>query len=141
MTQLTPHSSDDEPERSPFDPLRHFDERGEYWWASEICEPLGYTWRRFPDVIERARLALQANGDDPDVHIVPKTGLSTDALGNPGREWRLTRYGAYTVVQGGDPIEFRQLAQDENREALAAIEEDRAFLIRLIRQHVGNGGL
>lgn len=102
MTQLTPHSLDDEPERSPFDPLRHFDERGEYWWASEICEPLGYTWRRFPDVIERARLALLANGDDPDVHIVQST-VPSSGPGLDRNEWRLTRYGAYTVVQGGDP--------------------------------------
>src|SRR5712691_8719014 len=81
--------------------LHHFDEQGEFWWASEICEPLNYTWRRFTDVINRAILAMTANGEDPSEHIASRTVPSV--TGRDQTDYRLSRYGAYVVVQSGDP--------------------------------------
>jgi hypothetical protein len=88
---------------SPFDALRHVDTRSEYWLALEITAPLGYTWRRFTDAIERGRIALQTNGQDPDLHIQFLTTPSGTQGGRPGSDYRMTREGVYATIQGADP--------------------------------------
>lgn len=88
-----------------FDKLRHEDENGEFWWARELAEPLGYTWRRFTDAIERARIAIDVNGEEPDIHIHGWTQPSNQGRGAGATrtDYRVTRYGAYAIIQGGDP--------------------------------------
>ncbi len=90
---------------SLFDALRHEDENGEFWWARELAEPLGYTWRRFTDAIERARIALEVNDEDPNIHILGWTQPSNQGRGAGATrtDYRVTRYGAYAIIQGGDP--------------------------------------
>jgi DNA-damage-inducible protein D len=90
---------------SSFDALRRVDERGEYWSARELVTPLGYTWRRFADAIERGRIALEANGQVPDDHIRSWTTPSKIERGNggPRSDYRMTREGVYATIQGADP--------------------------------------
>ena len=88
---------------SPFDALRHVDERGEYWLAREIASPLGYTWRRFADAIERGRIALRVNNQDPDIHIELWTTPSIDPRASKRTDYRMTREGVDVTIQGGDP--------------------------------------
>lgn len=88
---------------SLFDELRHEDENGEFWWARELANPLGYTWRGFSEAVARARTAVEVNGDDPDIHI--RTWKSSSKSIGPKEivDYRVTRYGAYAIIQGGDP--------------------------------------
>lgn len=91
---------------SPFDALKRTDEHGEYWSAREVAGPLGYTWRRFADAIERGRIALQANGQNPDEHIRSWTApskINGRGNGGPGLDYHMTREGVYATIQGGDP--------------------------------------
>lgn len=89
---------------SPFDALRRFDEHGEHWMAREITEPLGYTWRRFTDAIERGRTALRVNGQDPDLHIRQRSEPSNGfGRAETRTDFRMTREGVYATIQGGDP--------------------------------------
>ncbi len=102
MTELVPPNGN-----SPFDALRHEDEEGPYWLAREICGPLGYTWRRFTDAIDRGRIALKMNGQDPEMYIRLWTTPSTDNglySGERARtDYRMTREGVDATIQGGDP--------------------------------------
>jgi len=90
--------------RSPFDALKRTDERGEHWSAREVAEPLGYTWRGFSDAIERGRIALGVNGQDPDIHIqrwkAPSNGVGR---AETRTDYRMTREGVYATIQGADP--------------------------------------
>lgn len=89
---------------SPFDALRRLDADGEHWMAREVNGPLTYTWRGFTDAIERGRIALRTNGQDPDIHIKewnkPSNGFGR---GRTQTDYRLTREGVYAIIQGGDP--------------------------------------
>lgn len=87
----------------PFDALRRVDEQGEHWMAREIAEPLGYTWRGFTDAIERGRIALRVNGQNPDLHIEFRKTPSGTQGGRPGSDYRMTREGVYATIQGADP--------------------------------------
>jgi hypothetical protein len=89
---------------SLFDALRHEDENGEFWWARELVKPLGYTnWRRFEEAIERGAAALLANGEFPEPHIKTLTAPSKSPGPKSMKDYRLTRYGVYAVIQGADP--------------------------------------
>ena len=48
-----------------FDAIRHLDDDGkEYWFARELYPLLGYTtWRRFTEVVDRAKNRLRRNED------------------------------------------------------------------------------
>lgn len=89
---------------SPFDVLKRTDDRGEHWSAREVAGPLGYTWRGFTDAIERGRIALRVNGQDPDIHIqrwkAPSNGVGR---AETRTDYRMTREGVYATIQGADP--------------------------------------
>ena len=99
MTEITTSAGG-----SLFDALRHEDENGEFWWARELVKPLGYTnWRRFEEAIERGAAALLANGEFPEPHIKTLTAPSKSPGPKSMKDYRLTRYGVYAVIQGADP--------------------------------------
>lgn len=54
-----------------FEGIKHINEYGEeYWLARELQPILEYTqWRRFEDAIERAKLACENSGFNPDDHF------------------------------------------------------------------------
>ena len=54
-----------------FESIKHINEYGqEYWLARELQPVLEYSqWRRFEEAIQRAKLACQNSGFDPDDHF------------------------------------------------------------------------
>lgn len=90
-----------------FDAIRHFDENGvEYWLARELYPMLGYTtWRRFCEVVERAKEACKTSGIPPKDHF--DNAVKMIELGKGGQrqveDIALSRYACYLIVQNGDP--------------------------------------
>lgn len=89
-----------------FEEIRHIDENGgEYWLARELSEVLDYSeWRNFTKVIDKAMLACQnsgynVSGNFVDANKIVPTGVSTKKV----KDYRLSRYACYLIVQNGDP--------------------------------------
>lgn len=95
MTGLTKQDA------NPFESIKRKDSDGEYWSARELMPMLGYErWESFADAVDRARVAAENAGTDPELHA---SGLR-EASGRTTRaNFRLTRYGAYLVAMNGDP--------------------------------------
>lgn len=91
---------------SPFDSIKHEDERGEYWLARELQGPLGYIeWRKFQASIERARIACKNSGYDTRDHFGGTAKMVR--LGSSAQreliDYRLSRYACYLIAMNGDP--------------------------------------
>ncbi len=90
-----------------FDAIRHLDDDGrEYWFARELYPLLGYTtWRRFSEVLARARSACntlnikESDHFDSVVKMVPLGSGSERKV----EDVALSRYACYLIVQNGDP--------------------------------------
>lgn len=116
-------------DQSPFDALRKYDERGEYWSARDLMKPLGYAqWRNFADPIERARLSMSVNEQNPDVHVEVLAGARKNSTGRPGDDYRLTREGAYAVVQNCD-IRKAEVAQAHGYFRTRTIEAEQGMVL------------
>ena len=95
----TPFVSDDEE-------IKHFREDGtEYWSARELGSALEYVqWRNFEKVIKRAMIACENSGhsveaDFAEVSKIVEAGATT----KPTKDYELSRYACYLIVQNGDP--------------------------------------
>jgi len=77
----------------------------EYWFARELQLVLDYTqWRRFSEVIERAKIACETSGIDVADHFAnvgKKVLLGSGAIRKVD-DVALTRYACYLVAQNGD---------------------------------------
>jgi DNA-damage-inducible protein D len=79
---------------------------GEYWPARELATVLDYAkWENFSKVIGRAMLACRNSGFDvadhfPDVRKMVDIGSGTKRR---VKDYELTRYACYLIVQNGDP--------------------------------------
>jgi len=77
----------------------------EFWSARELAPVLEYTkWENFHKVIKRAMLACENSGrsivdDFPEVRKIVEAG----ATSKPVKDYELTRYACYLIVQNGDP--------------------------------------
>jgi len=77
----------------------------EYWSARELAPALEYNkWENFSKVIKRAMIACQNSGhmiegDFPEVRKIVEAG----ATSKPVKDYELTRYACYLIVQNGDP--------------------------------------
>lgn len=77
----------------------------EYWSARELASVLEYgKWENFSKVISRAMIACQNSGhviesDFPEVRKIVEAG----ATSKPIKDYELTRYACYLIVQNGDP--------------------------------------
>ena len=89
-----------------FEEIKHIREDGtEYWSARELAPALEYTqWRNFEKVIGRAMIACENSGhsvldDFAEVSKIVKAG----ATSKPTKDYELSRYACYLIVQNGDP--------------------------------------
>jgi DNA-damage-inducible protein D len=77
----------------------------ERWSARDLQQLMGYDqWRRFEEVIERAKEAVQASGFNHHDHFATSGKVMNG--GRWGRQqvkdYRLTRFGAYHIALAGD---------------------------------------
>ena len=89
-----------------FEDIKHFREDGsEYWSARELGPVLEYVkWENFSKVIGRAMIACENSGhsisdDFPEVRKIVEAG----ATSKPKKDYELSRYACYLIVQNGDP--------------------------------------
>ncbi len=90
-----------------FDDIKHIDENGcEYWFARELQKVLEYKdWRNFEKVINKAVISAKNSINSNEVWVVEvskpiKTGKGKEEL---IRDYRLSRYICYLIVQNADP--------------------------------------
>lgn len=126
--------------KSKFDELAHVDESTgiEFWYARELQAAFSYSqWRRFNEVIEKAKLSCNVSGNIVSNHFAD-VGKMVDLGSGATREIadvKLTRYACYLIAQNGDPrkeeIAFAQsyFAQQTRKQEL--IEEHMKNLQRL----------
>lgn len=93
-------------EYKKFEDIKHIREDGsEFWSARELADALEYTqWRNFSKVIERAMIACENSGHDVfyDFAEVSKI-VNAGATNKPIKDYELSRYACYLIVQNGDP--------------------------------------
>ncbi len=89
-----------------FESIKKIDENGfEYWIARELMSILGYsTWRRFEDVINRAKQSCINSRQFPQDHFVDTGNMTTIGHGIVRKldDYKLDRYACYLIAQGGD---------------------------------------
>ena len=77
----------------------------EFGSARELAPALEYTkWENFQNVIKRAMIACENSGhsvedDFPEVRKIVDAGITS----KPVKDYELTRYACYLIVQNGDP--------------------------------------
>ena len=77
----------------------------EFWSDRELAPALEYTkWENFQNVIKRAMIACENSGhsvedDFPEVRKIVDAGITS----KPVKDYELTRYACYLIVQNGDP--------------------------------------
>lgn len=95
-------------QESPFDALRLTREDGaEYWSARDLQGALGYVqWRRFHDVILRAKSSARNSGVSGLDDLFANAGKEVvhgDGAKQIHADVHLSRYAAYLVAMNGDP--------------------------------------
>ena len=89
-----------------FEDIKHIDENGNgYWIARELQNVLGYTqWRRFENVIEKAKIACNNSNVDIKEQFVDTDKLSINVNGGKRiiPDYKLSRYACYLIAQNGD---------------------------------------
>ena len=114
-------------EYKKFEDIKYIRSDGsEYWSARELALVLDYTqWRNFSKVIDRAMLACENSGHSvlDDFAEVSKI-VDAGATSKPIKDYELSRYACYLIVQNGDP-----------RKEVIALEQT-YFAIQTYRQEV-----
>lgn len=136
-----------------FDAIRHLDDDGrEYWFARELYPLLGYTtWRRFAEVVGRAKTACVAMKIELADHFDNVVKLIEAGKGaqREVEDIALSRYACYLIVQNGDPSKpiiaagqtyfavqtRRQELADEAAFAQLDEEHKRLLLRREMKEH------
>ncbi|MEY8336805.1 BRO family protein [Lachnospiraceae bacterium 62-35] len=81
------------------------EEASEFWSARELASGLDYNkWENFSKVIKRGMIACENSGhtiayDFPEVSKIVEAG----ATNKPVKDYELSRYACYLIVQNGDP--------------------------------------
>ena len=95
-----------EKEYKRFEDIKRLREDGSYYWsARELAPALEYSqWRNFSKVIGRAMIACDNSGhivsdDFVEVSKIVEAG----ATNKPVKDYELSRYACYLIVQNGDP--------------------------------------
>lgn len=91
---------------SLFESIKHINEYGqEFWYARELQIALEYKqWRRFESVIEKAMLTCKNAGFSSSKHFanVGKTSSMPNGGEKIIKDYALSRYACYLIVQNGD---------------------------------------
>lgn len=77
-----------------------------YWRARDLQAILGYVrWENFEKVIEKARMACESSGIDPDHQFLETTKMVTVGSGAQvaQRDLFLTKYACYLIAMNGEP--------------------------------------
>lgn len=89
-----------------FEDIKHTrDDGSEYWSARELASALDYIqWRNFEKVVKRAMIACENSGhsilnDFAEVSKIVEAGATNKTI----KDYELTRYACYLIVQNGDP--------------------------------------
>lgn len=94
-------------EYKQFEDIKRTSENGvEFWYARELSVVLDYTeWRNFTKVIDKAMLSCQNSGFECADHFVEinKTIAMPKGASKKVKDYELSRYACYLVVQNGDP--------------------------------------
>ena len=89
-----------------FEDIKYIRKDGsEYWSARELADVLDYSqWRNFQKVIDRAMIACENSGHEVayDFAGVSKI-VEAGATHKSTRDYELSRYACYLIVQNGDP--------------------------------------
>ena len=89
-----------------FEDIKHTDENGiEFWYARELMKILEYKqWRRFENVIDKAKQACENSGISVFKHFADVGKLSKRANNAEVviKDYKLTRYACYLIAQNGD---------------------------------------
>ena len=93
--------------KNTFDSIKHIDEYGnEYWEARELQKVLEYAqWRRFEEVINRAKTSCLNSSYSVNQHFanVGKLSKRNNNAVVEIKDYKLSRYACYLIVQNGDP--------------------------------------
>lgn len=94
-----------QPEHTSFESLKHESEGAEFWYARELQTVLDYsTWDKFERVIKKAITACEGSGQSSEDHF-SQVGKMVD-IGSGAkrttRDYQLSRYACYLIVQNGD---------------------------------------
>jgi DNA-damage-inducible protein D len=89
-----------------FEEIKHIDENGiEFWYARELQKVLEYKeWRKFENVIEKARIACKNSGISALDHFgeVDKMVKIGSGAERKQKDYKLSRYACYLIAQNGD---------------------------------------
>ena len=95
------------PEYQKFEAIKHINDDGiEFWYARELAPVLDYLrWENFSKAINRAMLACQNSGFSLDDHFREVTKMVELGSGSQRniKDYVLSRYACYLIVQNGDP--------------------------------------
>ena len=146
-----------------FESIKHVDEnRVEFWYARELMIVLEYKqWRRFEQVIERAKEACKNSNISIDDHFadvgkIVRAGATNKDIG----DIKLTRYACYLIAQNGDSRkkaialaqtyfavqtrkqeiteeEYKKLPEDERRLYNRKLVKDRNKVLYAAAQNAG----
>lgn len=128
-----------------FEDIKHINEDGqEFWYARELQRVLEYAqWRYMKEAVERARLACENSGLNPDDHFAEVRKMVPIGSGaeRAVEDYILSRFACYLVVMNGDPrkevialgqayfaVKTRQQELIENYEELS--EDQKRLAIR-----------
>ncbi len=89
-----------------FEDIKHIDEKGnEYWEARELMPLLEYSkWERFSNAINNAKKSCENSGYSVEEHFpgVGKLSKRNNGANVKIKDYRLSRYACYLIVQNGD---------------------------------------
>ncbi|MHB9781427.1 DNA damage-inducible protein D [Streptococcus sp. 10F2] len=90
-----------------FENIKHIDQNGvEFWYARELQPILEYTeWRNFMQVIDKAKIACENAGNRTIEHFVDVNKSISSGYNTTRtiKDFKLSRYACYLIVQNGDP--------------------------------------
>ncbi len=97
----------DAKEYTIFEKIKHIEDDGlEFWLARELAVVLGYSkWENFQKVIDKAMLACRNSGFDANDHFPDVRKMVDIGSGSKRKikDYQLSRYACYLIVQNGDP--------------------------------------